>query len=129
MIKVHCLSNLCICEDCFSFETFKITRCSIILTTNSQVCHNIFVWLTHLMLCLTPSLSSISPHDTFQGYVTVSEINELYSQLRGEPKPTPRPTLANASPESETNPSPDGDKPKPPEDEVCLYSGVKGLHV
>uniref|UniRef100_A0A671VQ20 Pleckstrin homology-like domain family B member 1 n=1 Tax=Sparus aurata TaxID=8175 RepID=A0A671VQ20_SPAAU len=52
-----------------------------------------------------------------EGYVTVSEINELYSQLRGEPKPTPRPTLANASPESETNPSPDGDKPKPPEDE------------
>ncbi|XP_036935221.1 pleckstrin homology-like domain family B member 2 isoform X5 [Acanthopagrus latus] len=52
-----------------------------------------------------------------EGYVTVSEINELYSQLRGEPKPTSHPTLANASPESETNPSPDGDKPKPPEDE------------
>ncbi|XP_073344833.1 pleckstrin homology-like domain family B member 2 isoform X1 [Pagrus major] len=52
-----------------------------------------------------------------EGYVTVSEINELYSQLRGEPKPTPRLTLVNASPESETNPSPDGDKPKPPEDE------------
>lgn len=52
-----------------------------------------------------------------EGYVTVSEINELYSQLRGEPKPTSHPTLANASPESETNPSPDGDKPKPPVDE------------
>ncbi|KAM8731427.1 pleckstrin homology-like domain family B member 2 isoform 4-T4 [Acanthopagrus schlegelii] len=56
-----------------------------------------------------------------EGYVTVSEINELYSQLRGEPKPTSHPTLANASPESETNPSPDGDKPKPPVDEQFRF--------
>ncbi|XP_035510192.1 pleckstrin homology-like domain family B member 2 [Morone saxatilis] len=52
-----------------------------------------------------------------EGYVTVSEINELYSQLGGDPKPAPRSTLANASPESVANPSPDGDTPKPPEDE------------
>ncbi|XP_068199867.1 pleckstrin homology-like domain family B member 2 isoform X2 [Antennarius striatus] len=52
-----------------------------------------------------------------EGYVTVSEINELYSQLGGDPKPAPHPTSAKASPESEVNPSPDGDSPKPPEDE------------
>uniref|UniRef100_A0A8C4E9E0 Pleckstrin homology-like domain family B member 1 n=1 Tax=Dicentrarchus labrax TaxID=13489 RepID=A0A8C4E9E0_DICLA len=52
-----------------------------------------------------------------EGYVTVSEINELYSQLGGDPKPAPRSTLANAFPESVANPSPDGDTPKPPEDE------------
>ncbi|KAM3593056.1 uncharacterized protein V6R79_005212 [Siganus canaliculatus] len=46
-----------------------------------------------------------------EGYVTVSEINELYSQLRGEPNPAPPPTLTNTSPES------DGGTPKPPEDE------------
>ena len=81
------------------------------------------------MLCLTHSLSLVSPHAAFQGYVTVSEINELYSQLGGDPKPVPHPALANASPEFEANPSPDGDTPKPPEeDEVCV-SGVKGLRV
>ncbi|KAM9839465.1 pleckstrin homology-like domain family B member 2 isoform 2-T2 [Aulostomus maculatus] len=42
-----------------------------------------------------------------EGYVTVSEINELYSQLWGDPKPTPNPALTSASPE--TNPSPDDD--------------------
>ncbi|XP_059182822.1 pleckstrin homology-like domain family B member 2 isoform X2 [Centropristis striata] len=52
-----------------------------------------------------------------EGYVTVSEINELYSQLGGEPKRAPAPTLANASPESEANRSSDDDTPKPPEDE------------
>ncbi|KAG7216800.1 hypothetical protein INR49_021198 [Caranx melampygus] len=50
-----------------------------------------------------------------EGYVTVSEINELYSQLRGDPKPTPAP--ANASPESEANSSPEDNNPKPAEDE------------
>ncbi|XP_029935304.1 pleckstrin homology-like domain family B member 1 isoform X2 [Myripristis murdjan] len=52
-----------------------------------------------------------------EGYVTVSEINELYSQLDGEPKPTPVPALVNSSPESEPSPSPDGSTPKPAEDE------------
>ncbi|XP_038581854.1 pleckstrin homology-like domain family B member 2 isoform X2 [Micropterus salmoides] len=52
-----------------------------------------------------------------EGYVTVSEINELYSQLGGDPKPAPTPTLATVSPVSEANPSPDGDLPKPQEDE------------
>uniref|UniRef100_A0AAQ5Z6Z4 PH domain-containing protein n=1 Tax=Amphiprion ocellaris TaxID=80972 RepID=A0AAQ5Z6Z4_AMPOC len=48
-----------------------------------------------------------------EGYVTVSEINELYSQLGQDPKPAP----AKASPESEVNPSPDDNSPKPAEDE------------
>ncbi|XP_068565815.1 pleckstrin homology-like domain family B member 2 isoform X6 [Cebidichthys violaceus] len=52
-----------------------------------------------------------------EGYVTVSEINELYSQLGADPKPALAPTLANAFPESEANSSPDDDTPKPPEDE------------
>nr|XP_046227578.1 pleckstrin homology-like domain family B member 2 isoform X2 [Scatophagus argus] len=68
-------------------------------------------------LCtLSSPLSSVFLRNA-EGYVTVSEINELYSQLGGDPKPAPHPTLANASPESDVNPSPDDDTPKPPEDE------------
>ncbi|XP_010784664.1 pleckstrin homology-like domain family B member 2 isoform X1 [Notothenia coriiceps] len=52
-----------------------------------------------------------------EGYVTVSEINELYSQLGGDPKPAPAPALTNASTESGGKPSSDEDTPKPPEDE------------
>ncbi|XP_078147459.1 pleckstrin homology-like domain family B member 2 isoform X2 [Centroberyx gerrardi] len=52
-----------------------------------------------------------------EGYVTVSEINELYSQLGGDPKPAPRPVLANPSPAPEPSPSPDDSTPKPAEDE------------
>uniref|UniRef100_A0A665V3C0 Pleckstrin homology-like domain family B member 1 n=1 Tax=Echeneis naucrates TaxID=173247 RepID=A0A665V3C0_ECHNA len=52
-----------------------------------------------------------------EGYVTVSEINELYSQLKGDPKSAPAPAVANASPESEANASPEDNNPKPPEDE------------
>uniref|UniRef100_A0A7N6C5X5 PH domain-containing protein n=1 Tax=Anabas testudineus TaxID=64144 RepID=A0A7N6C5X5_ANATE len=63
-----------------------------------------------------------------EGYVTVSEINELYSQLGGDPKPVP--ALTNVSPESKTNPFPEDDTPKPPEDEVswvCLYQHFRLL--
>ncbi|KAM9337526.1 pleckstrin homology-like domain family B member 2 [Symphorus nematophorus] len=64
-----------------------------------------------------------------EGYVTVSEINELYSQLGGDPKLAPHPVLANASPESEANPSPEGDIPKPPEeDELCHSSSPADCH-
>ncbi|XP_024864753.1 pleckstrin homology-like domain family B member 2 isoform X1 [Kryptolebias marmoratus] len=52
-----------------------------------------------------------------EGYVTVSEISELYSQLGQDPKPAPAPSLAKASPESEVNLSPDDDSPKSAEDE------------
>ncbi|XP_037311824.2 pleckstrin homology-like domain family B member 2 isoform X3 [Pungitius pungitius] len=61
-------------------------------------------------------LTSVSLKNA-EGYVTVSEINELYSQLGADPKPAPAPTLANDSPETESNSSPDDDTPKPPEDE------------
>lgn len=74
------------------------------------------------MLCLTPSLYPVPPHDTFQGYVTVSEINELYSQLGGDPKPAPHLTPANAASDPEANPSLAGDTHKPPEDEVCVVA-------
>ncbi|XP_060949508.1 pleckstrin homology-like domain family B member 1 isoform X2 [Limanda limanda] len=50
-----------------------------------------------------------------EGYVTVSEIKGLYSQLRGDPKPAP--ALANASLDSKAKPSPGDDTPKPLEDE------------
>ncbi|XP_037550158.1 pleckstrin homology-like domain family B member 2 isoform X1 [Nematolebias whitei] len=52
-----------------------------------------------------------------EGYVTVSEINELYSQLGQHPKPAPAPSLVKASPESEVTLSPEDDTPKSAEDE------------
>ncbi|XP_076617794.1 pleckstrin homology-like domain family B member 2 isoform X2 [Chaetodon auriga] len=73
-------------------------------------------------LCALSSLLSSIFLKNAEGYVTVSEINEIYSQLGGDPKPAPHPTPANASPESRVNPSPDGDTPKPPEDELCHSS-------
>ncbi|KAM7370047.1 hypothetical protein PAMP_011332 [Pampus punctatissimus] len=57
-----------------------------------------------------------------EGYVTVSEINELYSQCGGEPKPAHAPTLTNVSTESKANPSPDDDTHKPAEDELSHSS-------
>ncbi|KAK2859338.1 hypothetical protein Q5P01_003958 [Channa striata] len=51
-----------------------------------------------------------------EGYVTVSEINELYSQFGGNPKPTPVPTLANSPPESKATPT-EEESPNPTEDE------------
>ncbi|XP_054863167.1 pleckstrin homology-like domain family B member 2 isoform X2 [Amphiprion ocellaris] len=68
-------------------------------------------------------LSSIF-HKNAEGYVTVSEINELYSQLGQDPKPAP----AKASPESEVNPSPDDNSPKPAEDELCHSSSPADCH-
>ncbi|XP_042254711.1 pleckstrin homology-like domain family B member 2 isoform X1 [Thunnus maccoyii] len=52
-----------------------------------------------------------------EGYVTVSEISELYSQFGGDPKHAHAPALTNVSTESEANPSPDDDTCKPAEDE------------
>ncbi|XP_065805125.1 pleckstrin homology-like domain family B member 2 isoform X1 [Labrus bergylta] len=79
------------------------------------------------MCALSSLLSSISLKSA-EGYVTVSEINELYSQLGGELKPAPASALANASPESTANPSPDGDTSKPPEDELCHSSSPADCH-
>ncbi|XP_078795070.1 pleckstrin homology-like domain family B member 1 isoform X4 [Oryzias latipes] len=52
-----------------------------------------------------------------EGYVTVSEINELYSQLGQKPKPALAPSLAKTPPESEVNPSPEEAPPELKEDE------------
>ncbi|XP_024135792.1 pleckstrin homology-like domain family B member 1 isoform X2 [Oryzias melastigma] len=52
-----------------------------------------------------------------EGYVTVSEINELYSQLGQKPKPTLAPSLAKTPPESEVDLSPEEATPILKEDE------------
>ncbi|XP_055737504.1 pleckstrin homology-like domain family B member 1 isoform X3 [Salvelinus fontinalis] len=67
-------------------------------------------------------LSPLFPHGMFQGYVTVSEINEMYSQLGGNPSPATTPVLANSSPDSEPNPPTDDSAQKPAEDELCHSS-------
>ncbi|XP_034067890.1 pleckstrin homology-like domain family B member 1 isoform X2 [Gymnodraco acuticeps] len=67
--------------------------------------------------CVFSSLLSSNSRKKAEGYVTVSEINELYSQLGGDPKPAPAPALTNASTESGGKPSSNEDTPKPPEDE------------
>ncbi|XP_045066440.1 pleckstrin homology-like domain family B member 2 [Coregonus clupeaformis] len=64
----------------------------------------------------------LSPISLKEGYVTVSEINELYSQLGGNPSPAPAPVLAKPSPDSEPSPSRDDSAPKPAEDELCRSS-------
>ncbi|XP_054893445.1 pleckstrin homology-like domain family B member 2 isoform X2 [Poeciliopsis prolifica] len=52
-----------------------------------------------------------------EGYVTVSEINELYSQLGQDPNPASAPSLVKTTPESEVNLSPEEDSTRPTEDE------------
>ncbi|KAK2870158.1 hypothetical protein Q8A67_024550 [Cirrhinus molitorella] len=52
----------------------------------------------------------VSPISMKEGYVTVNEINELYSQLGVDPTPAPLPTQAQSSPDAPatgTDPSPD----------------------
>ncbi|CAB1340887.1 unnamed protein product, partial [Coregonus sp. 'balchen'] len=73
------------------------------------------------LLVLSSLLSSLSIKSA-EGYVTVSEINELYSQLGGNPSPAPAPVLAKPSPDSEPSPSRDDSAPKPAEDELCRSS-------
>ncbi|XP_073686577.1 pleckstrin homology-like domain family B member 2 isoform X5 [Garra rufa] len=60
----------------------------------------------------------VSPISMKEGYVTVNEINELYSQLGVDPTPAPNPTQAQSSPDAPatgTDPSPD---PSPAESTV-----------
>ncbi|XP_072306712.1 pleckstrin homology-like domain family B member 2 isoform X3 [Eucyclogobius newberryi] len=51
-----------------------------------------------------------------EGYVTVSELNELYSQLGGNPKRAPAPAPSTDCPDNKANSSSD-DEPSKPEDE------------
>nr|XP_046148545.1 pleckstrin homology-like domain family B member 2 isoform X5 [Oncorhynchus gorbuscha] len=62
----------------------------------------------------------LSPISLKEGYVTVSEINEIYSQLGGNPSPAP--VLANPSPDSEPSPPTDDSAPKPAEAVLCRSS-------
>ncbi|KAJ8010859.1 hypothetical protein DPEC_G00079510 [Dallia pectoralis] len=59
----------------------------------------------------------LSPISLKEGYVTVSEINDLYSQLGGNPSPAPVSVLANPSPDPEPSPTTDDSVSKPAEDE------------
>ncbi|XP_015245035.1 PREDICTED: pleckstrin homology-like domain family B member 2 isoform X2 [Cyprinodon variegatus] len=59
-----------------------------------------------------------------EGYVTVSEINELYSQLGQDPNPAPASSLAKAPNGSEVNLSPEEDTTKPTEDEISQSSSA-----
>ncbi|XP_052339447.1 pleckstrin homology-like domain family B member 2 isoform X5 [Oncorhynchus keta] len=68
------------------------------------------------LLVLSSLLSSLSIKSA-EGYVTVSEINEIYSQLGGNLSRAPAPVLANPSPDSEPSPPTDDSAPKPAEDE------------
>lgn len=65
----------------------------------------------------------VSPISMKEGYVTVNEINELYSQLGVDPIPDPLPTQAQSSPDAPatgTDPSPD---PSPAESTAPLGEG------
>ncbi|KAL6462719.1 hypothetical protein MHYP_G00291410 [Metynnis hypsauchen] len=68
----------------------------------------------------------VNPLSMKEGYVTVSEINELYSQLGVDPTPAPLPASAQPSPEVPTSgpeplpspgPSPEDRSPPPGQDE------------
>ncbi|XP_054893443.1 pleckstrin homology-like domain family B member 2 isoform X1 [Poeciliopsis prolifica] len=63
-----------------------------------------------------------------EGYVTVSEINELYSQLGQDPNPASAPSLVKTTPESEVNLSPEEDSTRPTEDELCHSSLSADCH-
>ncbi|XP_029979360.1 pleckstrin homology-like domain family B member 2 [Sphaeramia orbicularis] len=78
--------------------------------------------------CALSSLLSSLYLKNAEGYVTVSELNELYSQLGGDPKPALAPALTNASSDSEANPSPDDETLKPTEDELCHSSSPADCH-
>ncbi|XP_036413772.1 pleckstrin homology-like domain family B member 2 isoform X1 [Colossoma macropomum] len=73
----------------------------------------------------------VNPLSMKEGYVTVSEINELYSQLGVDPTPAPLPASAQPSPEAPTSgpephpspgPSPEDRSPPPGQDELCVSS-------
>ncbi|XP_017571747.2 pleckstrin homology-like domain family B member 2 isoform X2 [Pygocentrus nattereri] len=62
----------------------------------------------------------VNPLSMKEGYVTVSEINELYSQLGVDPTPAPLPASAQPSPEAPTSgpePLPEDRSPPPGQDE------------
>ncbi|KAI4898585.1 hypothetical protein NFI96_033238 [Prochilodus magdalenae] len=78
------------------------------------------------LLAFSSLFSSLSIK-SIAGYVTVSEINELYSQLGVDPTSAPFPAPAQLSPEaltsgSDPSPSPEDSSPPPGQDELCVSS-------
>lgn len=80
---------------------------------------------------LTPSSPPFFEWFVPQGYVTVTEINELYSQLGVEPIPAPFPSQAQLSPDAPAtgtepipDPSPAESTAQPGEGEVCVIRMV-----
>ncbi|KAF4095784.1 pleckstrin homology-like domain family B member 2 isoform X3 [Onychostoma macrolepis] len=57
----------------------------------------------------------VSPISMKEGYVTVSEINELYSQLGVDPTPDPLPTQAQSSPDAPSTGTNTSSDPSPAE--------------
>ncbi|XP_073686575.1 pleckstrin homology-like domain family B member 2 isoform X3 [Garra rufa] len=98
-------------EDCFQLAD--------VCPPHSEFCHahKTLSPLPADLLMFSSLLSSLTIKNA-EGYVTVNEINELYSQLGVDPTPAPNPTQAQSSPDAPatgTDPSPD---PSPAESTV-----------
>ncbi|XP_039540795.1 pleckstrin homology-like domain family B member 2 isoform X1 [Pimephales promelas] len=89
-------------EDCFQLAD--------VCPPHSEFCHahKTLSPLPADLLMFSSLLSSLSIKNA-EGYVTVTEINELYSQLGVDPTPVPLPTKTQSSdgPATGTDPSPD----------------------
>ncbi|CAM4574916.1 unnamed protein product [Leuciscus chuanchicus] len=89
-------------EDCFQLAD--------VCPPHSEICHahKTLSPLPADLLMFSSLLSSLSIKNA-EGYVTVTEINELYSQLGVDPTPAPLPTKTQSSPDAPatgTDPSP-----------------------
>ncbi|KAK9953240.1 hypothetical protein ABG768_017248 [Culter alburnus] len=105
------LSPISMKEDCFQLAD--------VCPPHSEFCHahKTLSPLPADLLMFSSLLSSLSIKNA-EGYVTVNEINELYSQLGVDPIPAPLPTQAQSSPDAPatgSDPSPD---PSPAESTV-----------
>ncbi|XP_016363849.1 pleckstrin homology-like domain family B member 2 [Sinocyclocheilus rhinocerous] len=90
-------------EDCFQLAD--------VCPPHSEFCHahKTLSPLPADLLMFSSLLSSLTIKNA-EGYVTVNEINELYSQLGVDPTPAPLPTQAQSSPDGPatgTDPSPE----------------------
>lgn len=63
------------------------------------------------------------PNGLFQGYVTVNELNELYSQLGVNPTSAPLPTQAQSSPDAPSTGTDTSPDPSPAESTAPLGEG------
>ncbi|XP_059380768.1 pleckstrin homology-like domain family B member 2 isoform X2 [Carassius carassius] len=98
-------------EDCFQLAD--------VCPPHSEFCHahKTLSPLPADLLMFSSLFSSLTIKNA-EGYVTVNEINELYSQLGVDPTPAPLPTQAQSSPDTPatgTDPSPDPSPEPSPE--------------